>query len=460
MPEEKDTKWPASHDRLPIKLILPNQGKERLAPAGGSPPIPFRKVDSNYRRRLQNQVEAVHRTIASQKSPIEAVPVRVKLLSQASAKSHRPEHLFTRDSCPIIGAGGLGELFVKATPSGLAKLARDIERNTSAVMVKELSTIEVIEPITQVYRRRGQEPLEILKRSPRGKKGFITRVRLFDLGGNDRQSEALSDFLATCEIRRMEVSQAGYSPKSYVYSVECTDVGDIDALSRSVGVRSISQMPVIRSLKPKMFNPLPLPSSLPNAKDVDGDFPIVVVVDTGISSQNLSLESWVVGRESYVAPQYRNTEHGTFVAGLVCWGAHFNPKLANISNLPCGVYDLQVIPNLDPARGDTDAVTESEFLQTLESALKQHANRFKVWNLSLGTDEMCSLDEFSPLADQLDNFQERYQVSFVISAGNYDSVPLLDYPRTKNQLEVGRITSPGDSVLGITVGSISHVDNP
>jgi hypothetical protein len=31
------------------------------------------------------------------------------------------------------------------------------------------------------------------------------------------------------------------------------------------------------------------------------------------------------------------------------------------------------------------------------------------------------LDEFSPLAEQPDNLQERYQASFVISAGNYDT---------------------------------------
>lgn len=81
-----------------------------------------------------------------------------------------------------------------------------------------------------------------------------------------------------------------------------------------------------------------------------------------------------------------------------------------------------------------------------------------MWNLSLGSNEVCSLDEFSTLAQDLDNLQERFQVSFVISAGNYDTAPLLDYPRTLAQLEHGRITSPADSVLGITVGSISHVD--
>ena len=81
-----------------------------------------------------------------------------------------------------------------------------------------------------------------------------------------------------------------------------------------------------------------------------------------------------------------------------------------------------------------------------------------MWNLSLGTDTVCALDKFSKLAEELDNLQERYQVSFVISAGNYDTPPLLDFPRVGGQVRAGRITAPADSVLGITVGAVSHVD--
>ena len=61
------------------------------------------------------------------------------------------------------------------------------------------------------------------------------------------------------------------------------------------------------------------------------------------------------------------------------------------------------------------------------------------------------------LAEQLDNLQERYSVSFVISAGNYQTLPLMDYPRSGAHLDSGRITSPADSILGITVGAVSHL---
>jgi hypothetical protein len=255
----------------------------------------------------------------------------------------------------------------------------------------------------------------------------------------------------------MRITSDGYSESSFVYQIECRDVDDVEVLSRIVGVRQITEMPLIRAIRPRMLDPKPLPE-LPNRSDVVGDVPTVVVVDSGISELNASLRSWVVGHDSQVAPRYRNTDHGTFVAGLICWGKQLNPTVAGLDDSPCAVFDLQVIPNDDPAKGDVLSLMESELLVSLEATLKEHANKYKVWNLSLGTDTVCSLEDFSPLAEELDNLQEKYQVSFVISAGNYDTPPLLDFPRTVQQLEAGRITTPADSVLGISVGSISHVD--
>jgi hypothetical protein len=436
---------------------MPKQGTERKVPGGGPPAKPFRAVTAEYRRSLTTQVSAVRGALSPQMKRVGAAPVRVKLLPKAAAKSHRPEHLFSHQSCPIVGSGRLGELFVKATSDGLKELARIIEFNQSDQIVKELSCVEVIEPITPAYRRGGLNSQEVLRRSPRGKQGFITRVRLFNFGADESQPNLVKDLQDACRRRELRVSQNGYSAASFTYEVECRTVEDVDALSKVIGVRSIVQMPLIRTIRSRMFNPKPLPK-LPQREAGSGDFPVVVVVDSGISTALPELESWVVGRESRVAPAYRNTDHGTFVAGLICWGADLNPTLPGVESGPCGVFDLQVIPNDDPDRGDTDELLESELLQALDTALQQHANKYRVWNLSLSSDTVCSLDEFSALAEELDNLQEKYQVSFVISAGNYNTPPLLDYPRTPQQLDLGRITTPADSVLGITVGSVSHVD--
>lgn len=452
-----DSTRPPGSDRLPIKLIMPKQGTEKKIPGGGPPPKPFRTVDAAYRMSLSHQVAAIHEALIPQFKQIPAAPVRVKLLKKASAKSHRPEHLFSSDTCPIVSAGHLGELFLKATPQGLSNLKTVIESNKSERIIKELSCIEAIEMVTPVYRRGGAEPKDILRRSPRGEEGFFTRVRLFNFGADKDQTALVANFEEICRHRNIRISSAGYSTGSFIYGAECRTVEDVDALSRVVGVRSVGNMPLIRTISPQMFNPKPLPKLMTRG-EVSGDVPVVVVVDSGISDQIPELKTWTVGRKSQVATAYRNTEHGTFVAGLICWGSDLNPTVAGIDSNPCGVFDFQVIPNNDPSKGDTESLSEQEFLISLDTALQEHANELKVWNLSLGTDAICSLDQFSAFAEELDNLQEKYQVSFVISAGNYVSPPLLDYPRSDPQIEAGRITAPADSILGIAVGSISHVD--
>lgn len=446
----------AKVERLPIKLIMPRQGKESRVSGGGSPPTPFRPVDTAYRKSLSTQISAIRSTISPQ-SEHGVVPLRVRLLLRAAAKSHRPQSVFSQETCPIVGAGKLGELFVKATPEGLTKLSKVIESNKSDQITKELSCIEAIEAITPSYRRSGLGPDELLRRSPRGTHGFVTRVRLFNFGNGNDQTKVVADFQETCHRHGIKTDNTGYSARSFNYSAECRSAEDVDLLSRIIGVRSVVGMPLIRTVRPMMYNAGPLPK-LQKRSEVANDVPVVVVVDSGISDSIPDLTPWIIGRESHVAPEYRNTDHGTFVGGLICWGNQLNPHVANIDSNPCGLFDFQIIPNGDPNKGDTDALKEQEFLISLESALRQYANRYKVWNLSLSTDAVCSLDEFSSFAEELDNLQEQYEVSFVISAGNYATPPLLNYPRQGPQLEAGRITAPADSVLGITVGSVSHID--
>ncbi|WP_223842394.1 S8 family peptidase [Methylotuvimicrobium alcaliphilum] len=437
---------------------MPKQGAERRVTGGGGPPQPFRVVDDQYRHRLVNQITAIQESVLLNLKGVKAAPVRVKVIAKAAAKSHRPDTLFSHHTCPIIGSGGLGELYIKATPSGLAKLKASIEENTSDRIVKELSCIESIEAVTPLLRRKGVSAEDVLRYSPRGKNGFITRVKLFSFGANEDQTAIAIEFVEACKAKGIQLDQRGYAAQSWIYAAECRSVADVEALSKIISVRSISHMPLVRTVRPKSIN---LESSLPQLPirgSDDLDIPVVVVVDSGISDQILPLNSWIVGRDQQVAEPYRNTDHGTFVAGLICWGSELNPTLSGLESSPCGIFDLQVIPNDDPSRGDTLALMESELLMSLEAALDEHANKYKVWNLSLGTDALCSLDEFSELAVELDNLQEKYQVSFVISAGNYVTPPLLDFPRTPNQLESGRITSPADSILSITVGAVSHVD--
>jgi len=440
----------------PIKLIAPKSGAEKKV-SGGGRKVPLRSVTTEFRESLGVQVSAAKEALASTLQQLETAPLRVKLFKKALAKSHRPESLFSESSCPIIGAGDLGELFVRASESGLAKLDSVIADGFSPAIVKELSVVDAIEPITPGFRKRFRTPAEILEAAPRGKKGFLTRVQLFNFGGADFQGEHVAAFKSLCKERGLSIREGGYSTSSFTFQVECSSIEDVDAIADSVSVRTITHMPIVQIAPSMLHGEDALPDDLPFPKDKGSDFPVVGIVDSGIREDLADLENWVIGRESRVPPAYRNPEHGTFVAGLVVWGGQFNPDLPAISPEPVGVFDLQVVPNSDAKLGNIDYITEQSLLEYLEDALRQHGNRIRVWNLSLNAKEPCSLDRFSPLAVKLDELQETYKVTFVISAGNFQVPPLMSFPPTEEEAERGRIASPADSVLGVTVGSISHV---
>ena len=150
-----------------------------------------------------------------------SAPVRVRLLRSAAAKSHRPEHLFASDTCPIIGAGGVGEIFVKGTPDGLQRLTGQIEGNTSKQITRELSVVDAIEPVTPAYRRQNIDPLDILRHSPKRGEAFITRVQLFDYGRDPAQAALVLDFETSCTEKRISIRHGGYSPSSFTYAAEC-----------------------------------------------------------------------------------------------------------------------------------------------------------------------------------------------------------------------------------------------
>ncbi len=171
---------------------------------------------------------------------------------------------------------------------------RDIKRSKSDRVIKELSTVTSIEPVTPEFRRRGQSALDVLKRSPRVKSGgFLTKVRLFDFGRQGDQERIVTDFLRTCTHRQLKVRQDGYSLRSYVYSVECGTADDVEVLSRTVGVRSVAGMPLLRTIRPNAVNPRPLPAGLPRSDGLNGDYPVVAVVDSGIANSSSEHTSFV-----------------------------------------------------------------------------------------------------------------------------------------------------------------------
>lgn len=447
-------------ERLFIKVILPQQGRETKNTGGGGKPVPFKTVNDRLRARLIEELAPVEQEFAMAPAASPFVPMRVQLESKATAKSHRPDELFVPAGCPIIGSEGPGELFVQASRESMAVLRHRLARGGSAGLVKAISTIKSMTPIVAASRLQGQTPAQLLGTSPRSRTSakHLLKVRLFRYPDADEDQQKQAAFLQVLQQANVPARRLGKAREHETYVIECENPGQIELVARQVMVRSVAALPTFSILRGQQLGQRPLPATLTQVIPSASDHPVVAVVDSGVTDQIPVLQPWIYGRESFVAAAEQHRAHGTFVAGLMVWAHELNPTLPEIEPLHCRLLDVQVLPNTDAANGPTGVLTEEEFLQNLEYCLIKHANEVKVWNLSLGSSRVCSLNNFSELAIELDDLQERFSVSFVIAAGNYEQTPLLKYPRDPQACIDGRITIPGDSVLGIVVGSIAHMD--
>jgi serine protease AprX len=157
-----------------------------------------------------------------------------------------------------------------------------------------------------------------------------------------------------------------------------------------------------------------------------------------------------VAREEYAPAAHRDYGHGSFVAGLIAQPRRLNQGDARFPETSAKIVDVVAIP--------TGGISEDELLTILEEVLPKHPD-VRVWNLSLGGSTCCDDRAFSDLAIKLDDLQDRYDVTFVLAAGNYEDPPLRGWP-PDDYGEADRICSPADSLRGITVGSIAHLHRP
>jgi serine protease AprX len=446
-------------ERLFLKVILPKQGKETKNPPGGSPPKPFKDVSTRFRARLIEELAPVAEQLSQAATTSPFVPMRVQLETKATAKSHRPDQLFFGAGCPIIGTDRPGELYVQMSNRGLSNLRGRIARGDGDAALKALSTIRHFSPVKSAERLGGESPQKILAAAPKaaGQKAQL-KVRLFRYPDQGHDVEKRAVFAQTLTAAGITFRPLGSAAEHEAYVLECQSVEQVENLAEMTMVRSVSAMPTLRVLHARQLTNQPVPSTLATMVPTPSEHPVVAVVDSGITDKLPVLKPWIYGRQSYVAAAEENRNHGTFVSGLLVWGHELNPGHPEIEPLHCRLMDVQVLPNDDPAVGQVGSLTEPVFLQNLEECLKQHANEIKVWNISLASSEVCSLDHFSSLAVELDALQERYNVSFVIAVGNYSANPMPSFPRSDAACALSRIAVPADSVLGISVGAIAHID--
>ncbi|MBB1320575.1 S8 family peptidase [Shewanella sp. SR43-8] len=394
---------------------------------GRSDNTPLKEVTDEFRSELLGSIESLKNVEGFADSVTVAV---VEIEANAIAKSHRPTDIFNERTCPFFGDIGYSKLLIQITPAGLSKLSARISKSKAKTTIKALSTIKSIEKYQLNLDVR--EDVDSLS------------VRLFRYNSALLNKKLDTDFEYFLDSKGCEWKKHS-SNAVRLYKVSNTSNSILKLLPTFAGIQSVMSSKCIQ-LKPMVkaavgLNP---PNFLPPIQDVT--YPVVAVVDSGVSANFIPLSHWVVGRESCIAPNYKIDEHGTFVSGLISNSFNLNGYDPRFPNCQSKIFSVEV---LGSDGGDLYSI-----IQTMHNVAKVHPE-IKVWNLSLGGNSPVSKSEISTMAIMLDEFQDIYSCLCVVAAGNYVQTNRAWPPI--GCLDDG-ISTPGDSVRALTVGSVAHID--
>lgn len=279
------------------------------------------------------------------------------------------------------------------------------------------------------------------------------KVRLFSFDDATNNEYYKKGFETYVNQLGMNAIQLNYGKNLCVYKLNCQDKKDLEKVLQYPGVYKVSlfpqysyEFPHIAEAKRKATD-LPMPI-------VGEDYPIIGIIDSGIMPGHKYLEPWIYKREVFVGEDYRNYEHGTFVAGIIEYGNILNLKAQKQQHYR--ILDVTISPNNDPSKGPVDSLSEDTLIDILHNVIERYHDEVKVWNMSLGTDNLCK-DTISDLAVALDEIQDLYKVDIILAAGNYIESPLRKWPPIDDLEGKDRVTSPADSVRAITFGSVASI---
>lgn len=357
------------------------------------------------------------------------------------AKSHRPLLLTERAGIQPAGQARLDEMLVGSSAAGMDTLADIIRTGNTKQLRANLSSIVRITPWTRA--RRNPEGTLALRERGRG------ILRLFRYHRNEETQaahESFQNLLRRLNIRYLSPENMRIGRLYTLMNMDDMSEEALDTILEHPAVRSLSPDPLLAHAVTTGTTAMNAPGAAQQALGLPyANIPTVAVFDTGTANSNPALAPWVASRDIYVVPPDTDHGHGTAVASLVAGAAHLNPGFANH---PCVIHDVCGLES-GPAGGRF-----SDLILRLTEAVSKRPD-IKVWNLSLGSSVPGDEHSFGEMAQALDELTDRYGVLFVVAAGNYVNLPRRTWPPNPSMTQ-DRLSTPGDSVRALTVGSVAH----
>jgi len=363
-------------------------------------------------------------------SKIACAAVVVELENTAISKSNRPNTVFNDKTCPFFGDVGFSKFLIKATPIGLKALKERILSSKSDSVLAAISTIKSISTFKPRITIDGNSTFYTIR-----------LLRFDDYHTNQRIDREFEEYLNKFSIQWEKFD----SEVVCLYRVQLHSDSVNELCKQSVFVQSITSNKAVTEICKQNYDIGSTGVFMSHPED--GDYPVVGIVDTGVSPFCEPLTPWVCGHLDLVPDTYKEYNHGTFVAGLISNASLLNNSIDDFPKSQAKIFSIEAIGSNG---GDL-----YEIIQALYTVAKNNPN-IRVWNLSLGDESPVDITCISEFALLLDEFQDRNNCLCIVSSGNYLSEDCRSWPPVQELDD--RVCSPGDSIRALTVGSVAHKD--
>nr|WP_274706228.1 MULTISPECIES: S8 family serine peptidase [unclassified Pseudomonas] len=330
-------------------------------------------------------------------------------------------------------------MLVGASSESLNDLNRVILQRGTQKILHNLSVIEEIQPWSR-QRRNPEGSVRLLEHGRAVLRLFQYQHDVFNAFNYETVQRTLKSF----SLPFIEIAQGRGLPVFAIRDLDKIQDDHLELLLNFPGIRTVFAEPVFRP-RQAVATPQSGENAAQASAELDG-LPTVGVFDTGVSPSAKAIAHYVASRDTYVLPPDTNYEHGTAVGSLVAAGAHFNNKHAWLPSTPAMIHDVCAL--------EVGGSNMSDLELRLSQAVRRRPD-VKIWNISIGGDP-CDESLFGDFAMTMDELSDKYQVLFVVAAGNYNDEPRRQWLTPATLAD--RISCPGESVRSLTVGSISHIN--
>jgi hypothetical protein len=443
---------------------------------------------------------------------------KVVLKRSGWAKSHRPTHaLFKRSIAPIVGAGGVGELFVEVNKPSIEKIIQNVGRAEATLTYKrikkrngdevrepnpsrersEVGAIEKILPYTASdkrsfsveqgfrwlsnHRTGGNYIIELFENPPpRSEWDALppAKVKLFhsflkglvEVGGG-LVTQRITDTPGSYPMLGLrlekadDTAEAQFLPAESARKRKAAPFDDRIQRHRQL-IAFLDNHPLVKKIHlPPIIKRSPAitrlrPTNVTLSSPVGGNiYPQVAIIDGGLANV---LNPWILDRWRFLAPNHRDEEHGTFIGGLVVAGGQLNGTDICPEVDGCQLIDIDILPSENVNFAEYFNST-TEFLDELAMAVQTLKARtdVRIFNFSINVEQAVESDSYHPFSRRLDQIALENDVIFVISAGNANYFR-PEWPENPTQaLSVlasasdDRLKVPAESVRNLSVGAVN-----